>query len=682
MAQLELKYTQHDTDAPNLISKRDQDLVLKFNSRRIEVASETISRLVSKSAQNTPAGIAVDSWDVSLSFATLEDLSTRLSQHLRDTIGCEQKPIMTVFKKSALAVVVLLAILKSGNSYVPADPSHPRSRIQVMKEQAGCAAILTSQECKQAASGVRAAPPQVITFDIIYALPSAGAVEDTSRLEGPCVVLFTSGSTGTPKGVLLTHKAIATSLCDHGQRIGVSTSSRMLSFASYAFDAHLWDTWTCLIHGGTVCIPNERERMDDLQGFITTLNINIALLVPAVLESLEPSGLGTLQTLIVGGEAVTMHQLARWAETGIRLVNAYGPTECSVMSTLNLNLIASDPTNLGQSVGGQCWIVDPDDHNTLLPCGAEGELVVTGEHLAEGYTGDDEKTTAAFVFPRWPSWAPQRQRVYKTGDLAVFDAQGTLRIRGRKDRQIKLHGLRIERTELEHLISACALHNSVPVVEKVSGAWGDRLVCFLVPRGIQAPFFALLVHAQELDVLEGTIRSRLRETVPSAWIPSHFVFVTQIPLNTSDKVDRARLIRAYEEGFATSLRKDSGMATPLSGAVTSSHALDISRERTEMRPVEGADSISQTIRTVWARVLGMDESQVGDNVDFVRLGGSSLHAIKVVSAMRAQGFVASTAQILSNASIRELAMYYLSEAQSQARVAAGDSEDPPPFSLL
>ena len=124
------------------------------------------------------------------------------------------------------------------------------------------------------------------------------------------------------------------------------------------------------------------------------------------------------------------------------------------------------------------------------------------------------------------------------------------------------------------------------------------------------------------------------------------------------------------------------MATPLSGAVTSSHALDISRERTEMRPVEGADSISQTIRTVWARVLGMDESRIGDNVDFVRLGGSSLHAIKVVSAMRAQGLVASTAQILSNATIRELAMYCLSEAQSQARVTAGDSEDPPPFSLL
>ena len=684
MAQIELNNTHGDGDAPNVITKQDQDLILNFNSRKIEVANETISRLVSKSAQKTPTGIAVDSWDMSLSFAALDNLSTRLSRHLRDTVGCEQKPIMTVFKKSALAVVVLLAILKSGNFYVPADPSHPRSRIQAMKDQAGCLTILTARECEQAVAGVGVdgASPQVITFDMIYALPSADAVEDTSELESPCVVLFTSGSTGTPKGVLLSHKAVATSLSDHGSRIGVSTASRMLSFASYAFDAHLWDTWTCLIHGGAVCIPNETERMDDLQGFMIRTSINVALLVPAALESLEPAGLSTLQTLIVGGEAVTTHQLARWADTGIRVVNAYGPTECSVMSTLNLDLKASDPTDLGQPVGGQCWIVDPDNHNTLLPCGAEGELVVTGEHLAQLYIGNDEKTTAAFVYPQWPSWAPQGQRAYRTGDLAILDAHGTLRIRGRKDRQIKLHGLRIERTELEHLIAACELHDSVPVVEKVSGAWGERLVCFMVPRGIRAPFFALLVHAQELDLLEATIRSRLRETLPSGWIPSHFVFVTQVPLNVSDKVDRARLIRAYEEQFAPSLRRDSGMGTPLADAESSSRALGSSREQTERRPIKDLSSMSQTIRKVWARVLGMDEGQVGEDVDFLRLGGSSLHAIRVVSAMRAQGLVASTAQILSNATVRELAVFCLSEAQSQARIAACDNEDPPPFSLL
>ncbi|GAB7327405.1 hypothetical protein MBLNU13_g11268t1 [Cladosporium sp. NU13] len=682
-AHVDLNDKHVDNNSPNAVSKRDQALILSFNSRQIAVANETISQLVSKTTKKTPTAIAVDSWDTSLSFATLEDFSTRLSRHLRDTIGSEQKPIMTVFKKSALAVVVLLAILKSGNFYVPADPSHPKSRIQAMKERAGCVAILTSQDCGQTVAGFDGMPAQVITFDMIYALPSAGGtVKDASQLEGPCVVLFTSGSTGTPKGVLLSHKAVATSLSDHGRRIGLSTASRMLSFASFAFDAHLWDTWTCLIHGGTVCVPNEKDRMDDLQGFMTKSSINIALLMPAALEVLEPAKLSTLQTLIVGGEAVTTHQLARWVDTGVRAVNAYGPTECSVMSTLNLDLKASDPTDLGQPVGGQCWIVDPDDHNSLLPCDAEGELVLTGEHLAQGYIGDDEKTASAFVYPQWPPWAPQRQRAYRTGDLAIFDSHGTLRIRGRKDRQIKLYGLRIERTELEHLIAACELHDSVPVVEKVSGAWGDRLVCFMVPRGMQAAFFAVLAQTPGLEALEAKIRSRLQETVPSGWIPGHFVFVTQIPLNTSDKVDRARLIRAYEEGLVSEPRKDSGMATPLSEAAPSSDTPDIPQGQKEMYPAKDVDKMSQNIRAVWARVLGMEANQIGDNANFLRLGGSSLHAIKVVSGMRAQGLVASTAQILSNATIRELATCCLSEAQAQARVAAGEDEDPPPFSLL
>jgi amino acid adenylation domain-containing protein len=683
MAQIELSERHVVGDAQDAISQSDQDLILKFNSRKIEAAGETLSRLVSNRAQSTPTRIAVDSWDMSLSFAALDDLSTRLSRHLRDTIDCEQKPIMTVFKKSALAVVVLLAILKSGNHYVPADPSHPRSRVQAMKEHAGCIAILTSQECEQAVFGVDGSPPLVVTFDMICALPNTKeTVEDASQLESPCVVLFTSGSTGTPKGVLLSHKALSTSLSDHGKKIGVSTASRVLSFASFAFDAHLWDTWTCLIYGGTICIPNEKDRMDDLQSFITRSNVNIALLVPAVAESLEPTGLDNLQMLIVGGEAVTTHQLGRWAGTGIRVINAYGPTECSVMSTLNLDLKASDPTDLGQPVGGQCWIVDPDNYNILLPCGTEGELVVTGEHLARRYIADDEKTTAAFVFPQWPSWAPQGQRAYRTGDLAIFDAQGTLRIRGRKDRQIKLHGLRIERTELEHLIATCELHDSVPVVEKVSGAWGDRLICFIVPRGIKAPFFALLVHAQELDLLEATIRSRLQDTVPSGWIPGHFVFVTQIPLNTSDKVDRARLVRAYEEGLASEPRKNFGMATPSSESASSTHTPNISHAPKEMRPAEEVDVMSWRVREVWARVLGVNANQMSENADFLRLGGSSLHAIKVVSAMRAQGLVVSTAQILGKATVRELAICCLSDSQAQTQVGASEYEDPLPFSLL
>jgi aryl carrier-like protein len=218
-------------------------------------------------------------------------------------------------------------------------------------------------------------------------------------------------------------------------------------------------------------------------------------------------------------------------------------------------------------------------------------------------------------------------------------------------------------------------------VEKVSGVWGDRLVCFIVPRGIKAPFFALLVHAQELDLLEAKIRSRLQDTVPSGWIPGHFVFVTQIPLNTSDKVDRARLVRAYEEGLASEPRKDSGMATPLSES-SSAHTPNLLHIPKEIHPAEEVDIMSRRIREVWARVLGVNANQMSDNADFLRLGGSSLHAIKAVSAMRAQGLVVSTAQILGKATVRELSICFLASSQAQTQVGASDNDDPLPFSLL
>lgn len=206
------------------------------------------------------------------------------------------------------------------------------------------------------------------------------------------------------------------------------------------------------------------------------------------------------------------------------------------------------------------------------------------------------------------------------------------------------------------------------------------IICSLITfSSITAAF----TSAKNWEVVQETIRSRLQETVPSGWIPGHFVFVTQIPLNTSDKVDRARLVRAYEEGLVPMPRKDSGMATPLSEATPSSNAPNFLQAQKETVPAKDIDSTNQQIREVWARVLGIEANQIGDNIDFLRLGGSSLHAIKVVSAMRSQGLVATTAQILSKVTVRDLAVCCLSsKTQLQACGAAGDDEDPLPFSLL
>jgi amino acid adenylation domain-containing protein len=661
----------NDND-PYEVSASDRETMLEFNSREIPVATRTISQLVSDSCVHHPEAIAVASWDRQISYKALDDLSQALAAHLRKTVGTQPTAILTVFSKSALGVVVLLAVLRSGHYYVPVDPSHPLSRKRTMYELARCQAILGSSNTEQICEISDSAVNTVVTWEFLEELssPNEGQM-DASDIDGRCVVLFTSGSTGKPKGVLLKHRAVSTSLQDHGAYIGVDKSSRMLSFSSYAFDAHLWDTWTCLIYGGTVCIPNDSERMNDLQGFINRARVTVGLLMPAALQYLEPDAMPHFKTLGVGGEAITKSHLSSWRASSTKVVEMYGPTECCVYSSVNMQLSPDDPSDIGKPVGGGIWITDPTDINRLMPCGTEGELVITGHHLADGYPGDVEKTEASFVTPNWPDWVPGHRRAYRTGDLAVLDSAGTLRIRGRMDRQIKISGLRIERAELEHHIASCDTHASSPVVEKVEIAPGNhRLVCFLVPDGISAPFCAILLPNEELTRIEVAIREHLNREVPAGWVPSSFVFLTNMPLNTSDKIDRQHLLQLYKDSNQSSSQQSP--TSPLSNGP-------------EPR-IKGSNPASSepeaVIRQAWSQVLGVDASHIRDDSNFVRLGGSSINAIKLVAVLRKRSVDITTTQVLAHPVLLEQVRIVQSNQANGAEPQRVRSRTPEPFELL
>jgi amino acid adenylation domain-containing protein len=658
---------------PHEISASDRKTMLEFNSRVIPVATQTISQLVSDSCVRRPEALAVASWDRDLTYKALDDLSLALAAHLRKTVGTQPTAILTVFSKSALGVVVLLAVLRSGHYYVPVDPSHPLSRRKTVYEIAGCRAILSSSKSEQDCEVSDPALDMAVTWEFLQDLPSPDdGISDASNIDGRCVVLFTSGSTGKPKGVLLKHRAVSTSLQDHGAYIGVDSSSHMLSFASYAFDAHLWDTWTCLIFGGTVCIPTDSERMNDLQGFINRARVTVGLLMPAALQYLEPDAMPHFKTLGVGGEAITKSHLGPWIASSTKVVEMYGPTECCVYSSVNMQLSPDDPSDIGKPVGGCLWITDPADVNRLMPCGSEGELVITGEHLADGYLGDVTKTEASFVTPTWPDWVPGHRRAYRTGDLAVLDSAGTLRIRGRMDRQIKISGLRIERAELEHHITSCGMHASSPVVEKVETTPGNyRLVCFLVPNGINAPFCAILPSNDELTKIELAIWEHLAREVPAGWIPSTFVFLTKMPLNMSDKIDRQHLLRLY---------KDSN--------ITPSHQPQASppNDKLEAHVKEsGSTATSKTkalIREAWSQVLGVDAPHISDDSNFIRLGGSSINAIKLVAVLRKKTVDITTTQVLANPVLLEQVKIVQSNQAKGIEPRRMRSRTPEPFELL
>jgi amino acid adenylation domain-containing protein len=602
----------------------------------------------------------------------LDDLSRNLAAHLRKTVGTQPTAILTVFGKSALGVVVLLAVLRSGHYYIPVDPAHPLSRKKTVYEQARCRAILSSSYSEQICDV--GDPDMVVTWEFLQELPSPDdAISDASNIDGRCVVLFTSGSTGKPKGVVLKHCAVSTSLQDHGAYIGVDGSSRMLSFASYAFDAHLWDTWTCLIYGGTVCISTDSERMNDLQGFINRARVNIGLLMPAALQYLEPDAMPHFKTLGVGGEAVTKSHLGPWEASSTKVVEMYGPTECCVYSSVNMQLSPEDPSDIGKPVGGGIWITDPTDVNRLMPCGTEGELVITGHHLADGYLDDVEKTESSFVTPTWPDWVPGRNhRAYRTGDLAVLDSTGTLRIRGRMDRQIKISGLRIERDELEHHIASCDKHASLPVVEKVEMTTGNhRLVCFVVPKGLSAPFCAILLPNEELTKIEVAIPEHLAREVPAGWIPSAFVFLTRMPLNTSDKIDRQHLLQLYTDSVSS--------PSPQPQTPPPTHDPGASEMESESATTGDTKAV---LREAWSQVLGVDASNINDNSSFVRLGGSSINAIKLVAILRKQDVDLNTTQVLANPVLLDQAKVIDSNQADGTEPRQTRARTPEPFELL
>ena len=670
---LSTPFTETTDGADNFeeVSAHDKKVMLEFNSREVPTATRTISHIVSESYLRHPEKIAVASWDKNLSYKTLENLSQALAAHLRQNIGTQPTPILTVFGKSALAVVVLLAVIKSGHYYVPMDPSHPFARKKTVFEQARCQTVLTSAEAEQTCVGLESPSTVTITWDFLKQLPCFDDDNiDRSSIDGIGVVLFTSGSTGKPKGAVLTHRAISTSLLDHGAFIGVDASSRMLSFASYAFDAHLWDTWTCLMYGGTVCIPNDNERTNDLQGYINRAQVTIGMLMPAALEYLEPGAMPSLKKLGVGGDAVTMSHLLPWENSNTQVFEVYGPTECSVFSSLNMQLSSDDPSDIGKPVGGGLWITDPANVNRLLPCGTEGELVITGHHVADGYLDDVVKTEAAFVTPAWPDWVPGPRRVYRTGDLAVLDSSGKLRIRGRMDRQIKINGLRIERGELEHHVASCELHASLPIVEKIEVTPGKhQLACFFVPRGISAPFCAILPPNEALAKIEDTVRERLAGEVPASWVPNVFVFLTQMPLNTSDKIDRQHLLRIF---------KESGMPSPPQAVAP--HETSNSDER--MNIPDTAGETKDVLRTAWSQVLGIDPAQISDDAHFLRLGGSSMDAIKLVANLRKQSIDINTTQVLTHPILSDQASLHGQKKVISVEPEQDRARTPEPFELL
>jgi non-ribosomal peptide synthetase component F len=213
----------------------------------------------------------------------------------------------------------------------------------------------------------------------------------------------------------------------------ISASSRVLQFASYTFDACLIEIFSTMMLGGTICVPDQDSRTNDLPGVINKMNVNWATLTPSVVRTMQPSQVPQLKTLVLIGEAMSQQDLFTWADK-LTLGNGYGPTECSAIATVNIMTPNTKPNNLGKAVTARGWIVSKDNHQVLAPLGAVGELLLEGGGVGAGYLNNPKKTAEVFIGDlKWKMKGATQddmvsRRFYKTGDLVKYNEDGTMMV--------------------------------------------------------------------------------------------------------------------------------------------------------------------------------------------------------------------------------------------------------------
>lgn len=589
-----------------------------------------------------PDKIAIHAPDAIQTYGELDALSSSLASKLMATGVGPDVLVPLYFKKSSMMVVAMIAVLKAGGGYVPLDPSQPKERLQYIINEIGAKVLLCSGRYEDICHSLGA--PIVFSVDLL-SLKLNKELLDTSnpavRPSNIACVMFTSASTGQPKGVVQEHSAITTSLLAHGPRHGFKEHLRVLQFAAYTSHVSVMEIFSTLLFGGCVSIPTEEDCLVALPQIINEMQVQMAILTPTTVTSLlSPELVPGLSTLILVGEAMTQRTVLTWSQK-VRLINVYGSTETCIGSASSL---VTSPefhaTNIGTAAAAHLWIVEPEKTDKLTPIGCVGELLISGPTLARGYLNDIDKTNAAFIDGEALSWGKDAlsswTRLYKTGDLARYNTDGSIVYVGRKNTQLQLRRLRIEVSEIEHHLSLCPEICNVAVESTGSLVQFEeaRLIAFVCFRevSLQDEECVLKLDEKIKDTLSKAATS-LSDVLPSYMIPSIFLPLGRMPLTVSGKSDRKVL------------REILSQLSPE----------DLSKYRSgEICGRSPATVLARRMQALWASVLQLALTSIGLDDHFFWLGGDSMSAIRLATAGRSEGLNFTVAFVFKHPRLGEM----------------------------
>ncbi|KAF4811106.1 Nonribosomal peptide synthase chyA [Colletotrichum siamense] len=700
----------------DLVSETDIARILQWNSiPNKEIGrAKCIHHIISVTASSQPSTTAVSSWDGDLTYGELERLSSALAVSLRRLGVRREVFVPLIFDKSKWAIVAMLGVLKAGGAYFFLNPTHPVQYNKILCKPFDIKLAVCSPKHHTLAQSF--APRFVELGSEAGKDLEVSSLEDESPLKeesqetpSPSQVMyatFTSGTTGTPKSITTSHDAfyhmaMATA---SPSALHISPSTRMLQFASYTFDVANRDILIPLMLGGCVCVPSERERVEDLGGFIERTGVTLASLTPSMAGTLRPASVPSLERLVLGGEQMTESHVQSWTsdeDNKVVLFNAYGVSESTGIAALAQDVRLggdSPPSNIGRGNGSTLWVLSMIDPSRLAPVGALGELVIEGPSVARGYLNDPERTERSFqTEPEWKRAFLQRlaentnedeksdkrfpwTRAFRTGDLVRYSPRldGTLELVGRRDHQVKVNGQRLELAAVESQVVACTQldpstvkfqHAAVVAVKTKEGGGGTKLVAFLGVETSRRPSAASLETKLEGSwESQNVLQNHLSQQMPAFMVPSEFMFLQHMPLTSSGKIDRVLLQETAIRELARRQTRMSGVGGEQAGG-------------------EITTTAEKILVQAWSKILDIDEEGISREDCFFQRGGDSIAAIKLAAHLREKRIQINVEDVFKYSTLADMAALPVlvqgvnaSTALSQA--SPQPSAVPPPFSLL
>ncbi|WP_030914422.1 non-ribosomal peptide synthetase [Streptosporangium amethystogenes] len=559
----------------------------------------TLAVLIAAQAGRTPDATAVDGDDGRLTYRELDERARELAGRLAAE-GVGPGTVTAIcLPRSARLVTVVAGVLYAGGAFLALDPAQPAARLEYLLSDAAAAVLVSTGKILRELprSGGRH-----LDLDLDLDLDRSGPAGLTApvRPAGPrdlAYMIYTSGSTGLPKGVLLEHFGACNLVTALASELGIGPGTRLLQFAPPTFDAWVWEVFTTLTSGGTLCVPEAGNILVGraLSRCLSGRAVNAVLLPPSVIATLPGDDLlPDLRVLVTGGEACPPELVERWG-TGRRMVNAYGPTEATVIATLADCSPGEGAPPIGLPMAGTYALV-LDAAGRVAPRGVPGELHVGGVGVARGYHRRPALTAERFVpLAAPPPPAPGRPpapggRLYRTGDLVRQRPDGRLDFIGRVDHQVKHRGYRIELGEIEQTLRACPGVDDAAVTLE-----DDQLVAY-----VSVPVPASARAAASGPVTAKEARAWAAGRLPGYMVPGTVHVLDELPLTSAGKIDRRRLA---------------------SSAARAGKRTDEPRDRLELQVLEA-----------FRRVLG--DRRIGPHDAFFEAGGDSRLAVTLLDRLR------------------------------------------------